>query len=195
MSLLLKCSGFEISNYKVPEFKILRDSYSIIRMPFIMDSEDDCDLLSHLLNEKYHQSMSFGDINPIYSGSINRSRESAFDVFKSGKTIKRLSRHYKKNKEAIARLLLPQNIDFNHSWDKMALFDKCIISFEIASICSPFIFFDTAGLDPIGIKKMCDHATKKCNQGYTVVHLLYSTLSDDISNKEYEFIKKVDKSR
>lgn len=189
MTLLLKCSGFEISDYTIPKFTISQNSFVRIRIPFILESKSDRELLSLLLNEKFHKSISFGDFSPIYSGKIHRNRKNIFDIFKSDKILDVLNRYYKKDKKEISELLFSMNIKINSNWKKIPLLDKYILSFETASICSSFVFFDTTGLDPIGIERMCDCAIQKCKKGHTVVHLLYPTLSDDLFDKECEFVE------
>jgi hypothetical protein len=185
MTALLICEGFDISGYSIPKFEIPKNSFCQIKMPFTMESEADSDLLSILLGEKDHPSIKLVKSQPLYSGKMNRHREGILGVLKSNKLVNKLNRFFGLNREEIANILNSLNIEVYSHWDRIPHFERCLLSFEVSLACSSFVFFDTAGLDPIGFNKMHNHAKDKTKKGYTVVQLLYPTVSEDDLKDEF----------
>jgi hypothetical protein len=190
MSILVRSLGLNISGYTLPEFEIHKNSYYQVNMPFIMESEEDLNLLSILLGEQDNPSIQIIKNKPLYSGNLNRHKTGILDFFRSNKVENRLIKYYKLDKKEVESLLRPLRIMVNLRWNRIPHFEKCLISFEAALACSSFVFYDSAGLDPDGRNKMFNHARKKCKNGNTVVHLLYPTLE---SEKKEEFITQIER--
>ncbi len=182
--ILLNCNGFHVSGCNVPPFTIQRGSLYQINMPFVMRSAQDMELLSILTGKKINPHVEFYSTYPTYTSQLIRERKGLLGVFRSNKVISRLSSFYGIKKEDIESKLLLHRIKGDMSWNSLSLVEKCTVSFEVATIRNTLLFFDTAGLDPLGIEKMFSLAKMKCKEDYSVICLCYPIWSKNYSYRK-----------
>ena len=54
-----------------------------------------------------------------------------------------------------------ENLKNNLLWNEISLLEKYILLFEVSKRCSSFLYFNTTGLDPLGVEKIIKKASKK----------------------------------